>query len=181
MIWIYDKWDVIPNSITLFNFIIIEKFTELLYVLWCLCLLLSFFQVHSPIQLLVNVWKFLFQTLFSTYFMKLHNFCSVFTPQPFGLEGYCRHGSGGRAGGCQTCGTHISVTAWQILSIRSSVELSRPVDVMVICLFAPYGLAHGPKTCQICHKLGPDFAERISLKLLDGFTPFKVLWTCLDL
>ena len=36
---------------------------------------------------------------------------------------------GGRAGGCQTCGTHISVTAWQIFSIRSSVELSRPVVV----------------------------------------------------
>ena len=31
---------------------------------------------------------------------------------------------GGRAGGCQTCGTHISVTAWWIFSIRSSVELS---------------------------------------------------------
>ena len=58
--------------------------------------------------------------------------------------------AGGWAGGCQTCGTHIS-------------------------------LAHGPKTCQICHKLGPDFAERISLKLLNGFTPFKVSWTCLDL
>ena len=36
---------------------------------------------------------------------------------------------GGRAGGCQTCGTHISVTAWRIFSIRSSVELSRPVGV----------------------------------------------------
>ena len=35
----------------------------------------------------------------------------------------------GRAGGCQTCGTHISVTAWGIFSIRSSVELSRPVGV----------------------------------------------------
>ena len=39
----------------------------------------------------------------------------IFTPQPSGLEGYCRHGpggrAGGRAGGCQTCGTHISVTA----------------------------------------------------------------------
>ena len=30
----------------------------------------------------------------------------LFTPQPFGLEGYCNHGSGGRAGGYQTCGTH---------------------------------------------------------------------------
>ena len=56
---------------------------------------------------------------------------------PSALEGYCRHGpggrvggwAGGRAGGCQTCGTHISVTAWWIFSIRSSVELSRPVFV----------------------------------------------------
>ena len=52
---------------------------------------------------------------------------------------------------------------------------------MVICPFTPYGLAHGPKACQICHKLGPDFAEHISLKPLDGFTPFQVSWTCLDL
>ena len=37
--------------------------------------------------------------------------------------------AGGRAGGCQTCGTHISVTAWWIFSIWSSVELSRPVVV----------------------------------------------------
>ena len=94
--------------------------------------------------------------------------------------------AGGRAGGCQTCGTHISVTAWWIFSVRSSMELSRPVVVhchahLPICPFAPYGLAHGPKTCQICHKLDPDFADRISLKPLDGFTPFKVSWTCLDL
>ena len=34
-----------------------------------------------------------------------------------------------RAGGCQTCGTHISVTVWWIFSIRSSVELSRLVGV----------------------------------------------------
>ena len=37
--------------------------------------------------------------------------------------------AGGWAGGCQTCGTHISVTAWWIFSIRSSVELSRSVGV----------------------------------------------------
>ena len=37
--------------------------------------------------------------------------------------------TGGRAGGCQTCGTHISVTAWWIFSVRSSMELSRPVVV----------------------------------------------------
>ena len=48
---------------------------------------------------------------------------------------------------------------------------------MVICPFAPNGLAHGPKIYQMCLKLGPDFAERISLKLLDGFTPFKVSWS----
>ena len=35
----------------------------------------------------------------------------------------------GRAGGCQTCGTHISVTVWWIFSVRSSVELSRLVAV----------------------------------------------------
>ena len=35
----------------------------------------------------------------------------------------------GRAGGCQTGGTHISVTAQWILSIRISVELSRPLAV----------------------------------------------------
>ena len=52
----------------------------------------------------------------------------LFTPQPSGLEGYCRHGWG-RAGGCQNCGTHISVTAWWIFSLRSSMELSRPVVV----------------------------------------------------
>ena len=45
---------------------------------------------------------------------------------------------------------------------------------MVICPFAPYGLAHGQKTCQISDNLGPDFVERISLKPLDGLTP----WTC---
>ena len=89
----------------------------------------------------------------------------------------------GRAGGCQTCGTHISVTAWWIFSIRSSVELSRPVVVhrhghLPIC---PKWACPWPKTCQIWYKLGPDFAERISLKPLDGLTPFKVSWTCLDL
>ena len=57
----------------------------------------------------------------------------IFYPSARRAEGYCRHGSGGRpggrAGGCQTCGTHISVTAWRIFSIRSSMELSRPVVV----------------------------------------------------
>ena len=39
-------------------------------------------------------------------------------------------------------------------------------------------LAHRPKTCQICHKLASDVVARISLKLLDGFSPFEVSWTC---
>ena len=50
---------------------------------------------------------------------------------------------------------------------------------MVIYPFAPYGLAHEPKTCQIWHKLVPGFAERRSLKPLDRFSQSKVLWTCL--
>ena len=79
-ICIYGTWDVIANSITSFNSIIIEKLTELL--LWCLCLLLSFFHVHFPIQILVNVWKFLLltlkNTLVSTHFMILRNFCFLF-------------------------------------------------------------------------------------------------------
>ena len=45
--WIYDTWDVIANSITSFNLIIIEKSPELL--LWCLGLFLSFVQVHFTI------------------------------------------------------------------------------------------------------------------------------------
>ena len=54
-------------------------------------------------------------------------------PLLFNPQGYCRHGpggrAGGRAGGCQTCGTHISVTAGWIFSVWSSMELSRPVVV----------------------------------------------------
>ena len=148
--------------------------------------------------------------------------------------------AGGRAGGCQTCGTHISVTAWRIFSIRSSMELSRPVVVhchgnLPICPIwaCPWAknLSNlpqiGSRLCgthisetagwiypiqsfmdlsrpvdvqrhsylPICPiwacpwaknlsnqaALGPDFAEPISLKPLDGFIPFEVLWNCLDL
>ena len=45
------------------------------------------------------------------------------------------------------------------------------LTVVVICTFALYGLANGPKTCQICHKLGPVLRNA---KLLDGFIPFNV-------
>ena len=82
----------------------------------------------------------------------------IFTPQPSGLEGHCHHSPGRRVGGCQTCGTHISVTAWQIFSIRSSVELSRPVvvrchDHLPICLGLPMGqkLVKSGSTCaRLC-------------------------------
>ena len=80
------------------------------------------FVIKLNASLLMKILRYLYQLV-----------SSLFTPQPFRLEGYCRHGSGGRAGGraggCQTCGTHISVTAWRIFSIRSSMELSRPVVV----------------------------------------------------
>ena len=103
-------------------------------------------------------------------------------PCPSGLEGYCCHGPGGWVGGCQTCRIHISVTAWWVFSFRSSVELSRPVVVHCHGHLPHMGLPmHIPKSCQIWHKLGPDFVERRFLKPLYGFSPFKALWTCLDL
>ena len=52
----------------------------------------------------------------------------VFYPSALRAGGVLSSRSG-RAGGCQTCGTHISVTAWWIFSVRNSVELSRPVLV----------------------------------------------------
>ena len=91
--------------------------------------------------------------------------------------------AGGRVGGCQTCGTHISVTAWRIFSIRNSVELSRPLVVhchghLPIC---PIWVCPWAKNVTNQAALGPDFAEPISLKPLDGLIPFEVLWNCLDL
>ena len=103
---------------------------------------------------------------------------SLFTPQPSGLEGYCRHGPGGRAGGCQTW-THISVTAWWIFSVRSSVELPGPV--VVHCHGHSLIWPIWTKNLSNQAALGPDFAEPLSLKPLDGFIPFEVLWNCLDL
>ena len=51
----------------------------------------------------------------------------LFTLSPPGwrvLSSRCR-----RAAGCQTCWTHISVNAWRIISVQSSMDLSRPVVV----------------------------------------------------
>ena len=74
-----------------------------------------------------------------------HSCWLLFTAQPFGLEGYCRHSSGEWAGGCQTCRTHISVTAWWIFSIRNSVELSRSVVVHCHAHLPHMGLPMGLK------------------------------------
>ena len=88
--------------------------------------------------------------------------------------------AGGLEGGCQTWQTQVSVTVWGIFFIWSSFELTTPV--LVHCLgHLPICPIWAPKTCQIWHKLGLDILDCISLKLLDGFTPFKVSWTCLDL
>ena len=65
-----------------------------------------------------------------------------------------------RAVVCQTCETHISVTARQIFSIRSSVELSRPVVVhchghLPICpIWAAIVFVLGPRE-TIFHETNP--------------------------
>ena len=69
--------------------------------------------------------------------------------------------AGGWTGGCQICGTHISVTAWRIFSIRSSVELSRPVGVhchshMPIC---PIWACPWAKNLSNEAALGSDFSN----------------------
>ena len=58
----------------------------------------------------------------------------------------------------ETCFTHSSLS-WRGIVIPTG----RPVAYQTF-RFAPYGLGHGPKTCQIWHQWGPDFAERISQK-----------------
>ena len=88
-----------------------------------------------------------------------------------------------RAGGCQTCGTHISVTAWWIFSVRRSMELSRPAVVHCYAHFpiCPISVCPLAKNLSNQAALGPDFAEPISLEQLDGFIPFEIPWNCLDL
>ena len=53
--------------------------------------------------------------------------------------------------------------------------------VVVVCPFAPYGLANGPKPSKSGTNGGSRFVECIFLKLLDGFASFKVIWKYLDL
>ena len=47
-------------------------------------------------NMIYNVWEFDFISIWSLVVISKVPF---FTPQPSGLEGYCRHGSGGRAVG----------------------------------------------------------------------------------
>ena len=63
------------------------------------------------------------------------------------------------------------------------MDLSRPVVVQHHSYLPIFPIW----TCPLARNLsnqaafGPDFAEPISLKPLDGFIPFEVLWNCLDL
>ena len=58
--------------------------------------------------------------------------------------------AGGQLGGCQICGTHISVTAWRIFSVQSAMEFSRPLVVQ----------RHGHLT--ICPIWGCPWAKNLS-------------------
>ena len=79
------------------------------------------------------------------------------------------------------CGMQISQTTWHIFSVGSSMELSTPEVVQYHAHFPICPMWAWPWAQQVWHQWGPDFAECISLKLLDRFTPLKVLWNCLDL
>ena len=103
--------------------------------------LFNFYPVMSKIQYLINVylWFWLLTTNLYPSALRAGGVLSSRSRQ-----------AGGRAGDCQTCGTHISVTAWWIFSIRSSVELSRPVGVH----------CHGHM--PICHIWGCPWAKNLS-------------------
>ena len=63
------------------------------------------------------------------------------------------------------------------------MESSRPVIVQrhSSVPIRPCGLAHEPKKLVKSGTTGPEFTEHISLKPLDGFTLFEVLWNLLNL
>ena len=110
--------------------------------------------------------------------MGVHGISLLFTSQPSGLEGYCRHGLGSRAVGWSG-GWLPDLCNPYLCNRLTDFICSKFCGTFLACSCAL--LAHGPKTCQIWHKLSPVFAECRSLKPLDGLTPFKVLWNCLDL
>ena len=71
-------------------------------------------------------------------------------------------------------GMHFSATTGQIFSILTSIELSRPVVAqrhsnLSICPIL---------ACPSVKSGGSRLAVHISLKQLDGCTPFEVLWNC---
>ena len=106
--------------------------------------------------------------------------CSIFTPQPFGLKQYCC--ITGRQADRQAGGWFQTLRNTYLLKpldgffpfkvLRNCLDL-KLCNVMVICTFAPYELAHGAK---VWYHFGS-----ISMNLLDQFTPFEALWHCLDL
>ena len=93
----------------------------------------------------IDVDNFMFLTIFVGIVWYIIYLCLcfeaswyfIFYPTALRAGGVLSSGPGGwvgeravgRSGGCQTCGTHISVTAWRIFSIGSFVELSRPLVV----------------------------------------------------
>ena len=54
---------------------------------------------------------------------------SVFTPQPSGLEGYCRHGPGGRAGG-RTGGRAVGRSGGRLPDLRNPYLCNRLMDFL---------------------------------------------------
>ena len=74
-----------------------------------------------------------------------------------------------RAGGCQSCRTHISVTAWRIFFIRNSVELPRPVVVHCHGHLPHTGLPMGQKLVKFVTNWVHTLLNTY-LTLLDGFT-----------
>ena len=93
--------------------------------------LLMFWYVDVLVCRRFSLSTFRFLDVLTSYTYKRVHFDTPnpFYPSALRAGGVLSSRVGGRAGGCQTCGTHISVTAWWIFSIRSSVELSRPVVV----------------------------------------------------
>ena len=91
----------------------------------CLCFIPLFTVARAADIMYVHTWDY-------SHIMHRGQMQMGFYPSALRAGGVLSSRSGragGRAGGCQTCGNHISVTAWWIFSIRSSVELSRPVGV----------------------------------------------------
>ena len=74
---------------------------------------------------------------------------SNFTPQPFGLEGYYRTGPCGRLPNFAECISQKPLDRISPFHVLWNCLDLKLCNVMVICEFVSYGLADGPKTCQI--------------------------------